>query len=298
MKRRHFLSGAAAAAIASQLVAISSNAQAATEPWLKISLQQYSFRSMLTGGTPTLTTLDFPSFAVEKTGIRALEYFNGFFMERAGDSKFFQSLRQRCDDLGVENQLMLCKNARAIDDANRVTRSKAAQDYLPWLDAAKTLGCHSIRVDCRSQGDAEAVLNQAVDGLNQLCDLAKPYGVEIIIENHGNHSSNGAWLAKLMQTANRDNLGTLPDFGNFKDYDRYQGVTDTMPWARAVCAKIHEFTKDGEAAHTDFEKMLRIVKDNGFTGYIAIEYEGANPTPLEGVLLAKRLIETTLTQLG
>lgn len=263
-------------------------------PWLKLSLQQYSFRSMLTGKNPSLTTLDYPQFAVEKCGIKALEYFNGFFEDKSGETAFFQQVRQRCDDLGVENQLMLCRNKRGIDDADAGTRAAAAKDYIPWLEAAKTLGCHSIRVDCRSQGDADEVLKQAVDGLNQLCEIAKSYQLDIIIENHGNHSSNGAWLARLMKTAKIDNLGTLPDFGNFKDYDRYQGVKETLPWARAVCAKIHAFTEDGQAKHTDFAKMIGIIKDSGFKGYIGIEYEGQNPTPLDGVLMAKRLIEQVL----
>ncbi|OUT56719.1 MAG: hypothetical protein CBB71_17340 [Rhodopirellula sp. TMED11] len=297
MKRRHFLSGLSAATLATTAMGTTPLARAAetnAAPWLKLSLQQYSFRSMLTGKNPSLTTLDYPQFAVEKCGIKALEYFNGFFEDKSGETAFFQQVRQRCDDLGVENQLMLCRNKRGIDDADAGTRAAAAKDYIPWLEAAKTLGCHSIRVDCRSQGDADEVLKQAVDGLNQLCEIAKSYQLDIIIENHGNHSSNGAWLARLMKTAKIDNLGTLPDFGNFKDYDRYQGVKETLPWARAVCAKIHAFTEDGQAKHTDFAKMIGIIKDSGFKGYIGIEYEGQNPTPLDGVLMAKRLIEQVL----
>ncbi|QDT59777.1 Xylose isomerase-like TIM barrel [Stieleria bergensis] len=297
MKRRHFLSGLSAATLATTAMGTTPLARAAetnAAPWLKLSLQQYSFRSMLTGKNPSLTTLDYPQFAVEKCGIKALEYFNGFFEDKSGETAFFQQVRQRCDDLGVENQLMLCRNKRGIDDADAGTRAAAAKDYIPWLEAAKTLGCHSIRVDCRSQGDADEVLKQAVDGLNQLCEIAKSYQLDIIIENHGNHSSNGAWLARLMKTANIDNLGTLPDFGNFRDYDRYQGVKETLPWARAVCAKIHAFTEDGQAKHTDFAKMIGIIKDSGFKGYIGIEYEGQNPTPLDGVLMAKRLIEQVL----
>ena len=270
----------------------------AGDTWLKVSLQQYSFRSMLVGKSPELSTLDYPKFAVENFGINALEYFNGFFEDRSGDQKYFNELRQRCDDLGVENQLMLCRNKRAIDDADSSIRAAAAKDYLPWLEASHTLGCHSIRVDCRSVGDADEVLKQAVDGLHRICDLAKPYGIDIIVENHGNHSSNGKWLASLMRQANRENLGTLPDFGNFHEYDRYKGVRETLPWARVVCAKIHEFTPEGQAANTDFLKMIRIIKDSGYEGYIAIEYEGEKPSPVEGVRLAQQLIAATLEKMS
>lgn len=287
--------GLAAFAIPSRAAFSESDSQ---NEWLKISLQQYSFKSMLTGKQPSLTSLDYPQFAVKECGVRALEYFNGFFEDKAGDSEWFRKLRQRCDDLGVENQLMLCRNNRAIDDASSSVRAAAVKDYLPWLEGAEILGCHSIRVDVRSKGSADEVLKAAVDGLNQLCEIAAPYGVDIIIENHGNHSSNGAWVASLMKQLDRKNLGTLPDFGNFGNYDRYKGVREMLPWARAVCAKTHGFHDDGTEEQTDFARMLKIVQESGFKGFIGIEYEGRKHSPVEGVLLTKKLIQKTLNDMA
>lgn len=266
-----------------------------TEPWLKISLQQYSFNRQLQKGE--LDPLDYPKLAVEKCGISALEYYNGFIMEKANDNAWFAELKKRGDDLGVENQLMLLKNDRALDDADAAVRKLAAEDYRPWLEGCKTLGCHSVRVDVRSAGDPAEVMKQSIDGLNQLCDIAKPYGIDIIVENHGNHSSNGKWVADLMTALGRDNCGTLPDFGNFKDYDKYQGVKDMLPWARAICAKVHHIEEDGSAKDTDFTKMLNIVKDGGFKGYIGIEFEGKSD-PVAGILGTKKLIEKTLAEIG
>lgn len=266
-----------------------------SEPWLKISLQQYSFNRQLQKGE--LDPLDYPKLAVEKCGISALEYFNGFIMDKANDTAWFAELKKRCDDLGVENQLMLLKNNRALDDADAATRKAAAADYRPWLEACKTLECHSVRVDVRSPGNPAEVKKQAIDGLNQLCDIAKPYGIDIIVENHGNHSSNGMWVADLMASLDRDNCGTLPDFGNFKDYDKYQGVKDMLPWARAVCAKVHHIEEDGSARDTDFTKMLKIIKDGGFKGYIGIEFEGKSD-PVAGIIGTKKLIEKTLAEMG
>lgn len=298
-RRRALQLGSAAitALAAKQLPAFTTVANEESD-WLKISLQQYSFKSMLTGKQPTLKTIDYPKFAVEECGIKALEYFNGFFEDKAGNASFFHDLRNRCDDLGVENQLMLCRNNRALDNPSASVRAQAVNDYRPWLEAAKTLGCHSIRVDVRSKGDAAEVQKAAVDGLNQLCDIAEPFAVDIIIENHGNHSSNGAWVASLMKAVDRKNLGTLPDFGNFGNYDRYLGVSELLPWARAVCAKTHGFHEDGTEEQTDFARMLKIVKDGGFKGYVGIEYEGSKHSPVEGVLLTKKLIQKTLAEMG
>jgi sugar phosphate isomerase/epimerase len=293
--RRRLLKQVPLAGIAALASSGCSKESGETAPWLKISLQQYSFNGMFKRGE--LDPLDYPKLAVEKCGISALEYYNGFIMEKVNDTAWFADLKKRCDDLGVENQLMLLKNDRALDDADAAIRKGAATDYQPWLENCKALGCHSVRVDVRSAGDSAEVMKQALDGLNQLCDIAKPIGIDIIVENHGNHSSNGKWVADLMTTLNRDNCGTLPDFGNFKDYDKYQGVKDMLPWARAICAKVHHIEEDGSAKDTDFTKMLNIVKDGGFKGYIGIEFEGKSD-PVAGILGTKKLIEKTLVEIG
>lgn len=264
-------------------------------PWLQISLQQYSFNRMFR--SKKLDPLEYPNFAVEKTKIKALEYFNGFFEEKLGSAKFLTELKNRCRDLGVENQLMLCRSDLALDSAEARERKNAAAYLARWGEFAKALGCHSIRVDCRSKGSREEVKKQAVDGLNHLCELLKPMKVNAIVENHGNWSSKGDWLREVMSLVKGRNCGTLPDFGNFKDYDKYQGVEDMLPWAKAICAKVHEINSDGEAAHTDFTRMLKIVKEGGFKGFIGIEFEGA-ADPVSGVLKTKKLIQKTLRKLG
>lgn len=263
--------------------------------WLQISLQQYSFNGMLR--SKKLAPLDYPKFAVEKTGIKALEYFNGFFEDKINSAKFLAELKNRCGDLGVENQLILCRSDLALDSADAGQRKGAAALLSRWGAFAKELGCHSIRVDCRSKGNREDVKKQAVDGLHQLCDLLEPMKMNAIVENHGNWSSKGDWVKEVMESVKRDNCGTLPDFGNFKGYDKYQGVKDMLPWAKAICAKVHKIKPDGEAAQTDFERMLKIVKEGGFRGYVGIEFEGG-ADPVAGVLGTKRLIEKTLQKLG
>ena len=244
-----------------------------------------------------LDPLAYPKFAVEQTKIKALEYFNGFFEEKLDSKEFLSELKSRCSDLGVENQLILCRSDLALDSAEAQERKKAAAYLARWGEFAKSLGCHSIRVDCRSKGNRAEVKKQAVDGLNQLCEILGPMKVNAIVENHGNWSSRGDWVKEVMSLVKRGNCGTLPDFGNFKDYDKYQGVKDMLPWAKAICAKVHKINSDGEAAHTDFARMLKIAKQGGFKGFIGIEFEGA-VDPVSGVLRTKKLIERTLRNLG
>jgi sugar phosphate isomerase/epimerase len=128
-----------------------------------------------------------------------------------------------------------------------------------------------------------------------LAEIAEPYGLNVIVENHGGLSSNGKWLAGVMQRADHPRVGTLPDFGNFnlgggKTYDRYQGVEELMPWAKAVSAKSHEFDAEGNELRTDYTRMLGIVKDAGYRGFIGVEFEGGGGPELEGIRLTRDLL--------
>jgi sugar phosphate isomerase/epimerase len=100
-------------------------------------------------------------------------------------------------------------------------------------------------------------------------------------------------------------IGTLPDFGNFRLretpeewYDRYQGVAELMPFARAVSAKSHDFDDNGGETTTDFMKMMRIVLDAGYRGYVGIEYEGETLSEAQGVEKTKALLSRVREKLG
>ena len=100
-----------------------------------------------------------------------------------------------------------------------------------------------------------------------------------------------------------ENCGTLPDFGNFKVsknemYDRYKGVTELMPFAKAVSAKSHNFDDQGNETATDYLKMMKIVKDAGYRGYVGIEYEGGKIGEFDGIKATKKLLERCRQELG
>ena len=266
------------------------------DPWLKLSVQQYSFNKQLRSGE--LKIEDFPQTVVEGTGIKALEYFNGHIEDKVKDDEFFKDLRKRCDDLGVINTLMLCRSTNALDSPDEKIRAAAIEGYRPWLAATKTLGGQFIRVDTRRKGDAEEQKNHAVAGLRALCKVAIEYEIGILVENHGNHSGNGEWLAGVMKKVGLENCGTLPDFQNFNDYDPYKGVTEMMPFAKVLCAKSKSFDKDGNEENVDFRRMLKIAKDGDFSGYIGIEFEGHDVEPIAGINATKKLIETIMREMA
>ncbi len=291
--RRSFLRSAAVAAAA---LPFASRSMAEAEPGLpfKISLAGWSLHlSFFTG---KLSHLDFPLIAKRDFGISAVEYVNQFWMGKATDQDYLKGLKQRADDNGVTSVLIMCDREGNLGDPDEAKRKKAVDNHVKWLEAAKFLGCHSIRVNAHSSGTREEQAKLAADGLAQLSNLAKPLGLNVIVENHGGFSSDGQWLSNVIKSVNLPNCGTLPDFGNFKiatgEYDRYQGVDEMMPFAKGVSAKSHDFDPAGNETHTDYTKMLDIVvKKHGYHGYIGVEYEGKLLSEPDGIKATTALLK-------
>ena len=262
----------------------------------KISLAQWSLHKRLFGRVEDkLDNLDFAKTAREH-GIEAIEYVNSFFRPKVKDEKYLAEMKKRAKDHGVKSLLIMCDGLGRLGDPNEGRRKKAVANHEPWLAAAKFLGCHSIRVNAASGGSYEEQLERAADGLHALSELGQKYGLNVIVENHGGLSSNGAWLAAVIKKVGLANCGTLPDFGNFrlgkgKSYDRYKGVRELMPYAKAVSAKSHAFDADGNETRTDYRKMMKIVVEAGYSGYVGIEYEGRKLSEDEGIKKTKALLE-------
>lgn len=268
---------------------------ALNQPLYKISLAQWSLHRALRGGK--LDNLDFAKVTKEEFGINAVEYVNQFFKDKAEDKKYLAEMNKRAADVGVKNVLIMIDGEGALGDPDAKKRTQAIENHHKWVTAAKTLGCHSIRVNARSNGSYEEQQKLAADGLRRLTEFAKKYGINVLVENHGGLSSNGAWLAGVMKMVNMPECGTLPDFGNFvldrktgEQYDRYKGVKELMPYAKAVSAKTHDFDKDGNEINTDYVKMMKIVLDAGYHGYVGIEYEGKKLDEYAGIKASKKLL--------
>lgn len=270
------------------------------EPLFRISLAEWSLHRAL--GSGTLDHLDFPLVARRDYGIEAVEYVNTFFRGRGTDERYLAALKARAADHGVKNVLVMCDGEGAIGDPDPAARTRTIENHFKWLDAAAVLGCHSIRVNAQSQGSDAEQHDLVVDGLRRLTEEATQRDLSVIVENHGGLSSNGAWLAGVIRAVGHPRCGTLPDFGNFQLggnewYDRYRGVAEMMPFARAVSAKSHDFDAGGNEQHTDFRRMLRIVLDAGYHGHVGIEYEGNGLSEPDGIRATKALLERVRVEL-
>ena len=274
----------------------------------EISLAQWSLHRSLYSGE--LDHLDFAKISKENFGIDAIEYVNSFFFEKAEDKSYLREMKSRADDYGVKSLLIMCDNEGSLGDPDNQKRQKAVENHYKWHEAAKYLGCHSIRVnaylteslhglevgDYTKTGSYENQVSLAADGLRKLTEFGANLGINTIVENHGGLSSDGAWLASVMKAVDHPMCGTLPDFGNFRIegdrwYDRYKGVKELMPFAKAVSAKSHDFDSNGNETQTDFFRMMDIVIDAGYSGYVGIEYEGSRMDEMSGIKATKDLLE-------
>lgn len=292
--RRNFLRTTAAAAAGTMLVS-PVFADFAKKSRYKISLAEWSFNKALFA--KEMTNLEFPVITRE-LGMDGVEYVNQFFKDKAKDEAYLAELKKITKNEGVENVLIMCDGEGMVGHPEKGERLKTLENHKKWIDAAAFLGCHSIRVNAGSRGEYEEQQRLAADGLRMLCEYGDTQKINVIVENHGGLSSNGEWLAGVMKIVDHKRVGTLPDFGNFfinrqtgEEFDRYKGVELLMPYAKGVSAKSNVFNEEGDEANMDYYRLMKIVDEAGYKGFVGVEYEGSVLSEKEGVIATKNLLE-------
>ena len=293
------------------------NSAGAGQPPFKISLAQWSLNRRLfgRGGEEPLDNLDFAKTARE-LGIEGLEYVNQFFMDKARNGEYLKEMNRRASGEGAVNLLIMVDREGQLGHPDSAERMQTVENHVKWLEAAATLGCHSLRVNAASRGTYEEQQKLAADGLRQLSEKGDEFGLNVIVENHGGLSSNGKWLSGVMDLVDHPRCGTLPDFGNFlidpekgEWYDIYQGMEDLMPYAKAVSAKSYDWgvsddpnvtvsQRKGRETQVDFKRSMEIVLKHGYHSYVGIEYEGHKHPSMEGIALTKAVLDRLSAELG
>lgn len=293
--RRDFIKKAGVSALSLTAFAKLAHAlPAGAKPYFEISLAQWSLHKSLFGGK--LSNLDFPAKAKNEFGIDIVEYVSVFFQKKETDKNYLKELKQRSKDLGVSNHLIMVDGEGDLGNLDAAERQKAVENHYKWVDAAKFLGCKTIRVNASGQGSRAAVSDAAADGLSKLTQFAKAQKINVIVENHGGYSSDGKWLAEVMKKVNSPYCGTLPDFGNFKiseteQYDLYKGTEELLPFAKGISAKTFNFNEKGDEANIDYYRLFDMIKKSGWKGIVGIEYEGDGLSENEGIMMTKKLLE-------
>lgn len=303
MKRRNF----------NHIVALGTLGLAFSNPQItskKISLAQWSLNRAIKINQ-TLSPFDF-SLKAREMGFDAVEYVSSLYwneLKTKPIKKVTKTLFKNSKDHGIKNLLIMVDGEGDLASNNKNKRQKSVDNHKKWIEMAYNLGCHSVRVNLNGETRKNRWIEHSSESLTQLCYISKKDKINIIVENHGGLSSNANYLAKVMKNVNLDNCGTLPDFGNFcikkidpdnyfsqciNEYDKYEGMTELMPYAKAVSAKSYDFDSNGEESTIDFKRIIEITKEFNYDGYYGIEYEGLNLGENEGISKTKKLIEKYL----
>ena len=276
----------------------------------KISLAQWSLHRTIKI-KKELSPNDF-SIKAREMGFDAVEYVSSLYwneLKSRSIAKITRELVSKSNDNDIKNLLIMVDGEGDLAGKNNSKREKAIENHIKWIEMAHELGCHSIRVNLNGEKQKENWIEYSSKSLTKLCSIAKKDKINIIVENHGGLSSNAKLLAKVMKEVNLDNCGTLPDFGNFciqkedpnnyfsnciNEYDKYLGMEELMPYAKAVSAKSFDFNNNGEESTIDFKRIIDIVRSFEYKGYYGIEYEGLNLSEEKGILKTKKLLERHL----
>jgi len=254
--------------------------------FFQISLAEWSFHKALFGGK--MTNLEFPLKAKKDFGINIVEYVSPFFKKKETDEAYLKELLSITKGEGIQNHLIMVDGEGMLGDTDANARKTAIENHYKWVNAAKVLGCKTIRVNAAGKGTKEEVKTAVVDGLGRLTEFSKQHNINVIVENHGGYSSDADWLSSVMKQVNSPFCGTLPDFGNFRiseteTYDLYKGVAALMPFAKGVSAKTFNFDDQGNEPDLNYDRLFKIIKDSKWTGIVGIEYEGDKLSEEEGI---------------
>ena len=309
MKRKEFIKLASTGALGiSSLGYLSCESQ--KEIFFKLSLAQWSLNKAIRGGEMS------PYLFAEKSknlGFTGLEYVNQLYDDvmksedkSSSIKNFILKNNQLASDNGMDNVLIMIDEEGDLAGEDKKQRLKSIDNHKLWIDTAAEMNCTSVRLNLYGSKDIETWKALSIESLTKLGEHAKGTGLNVIVENHGRITSNIPELMNAINGVGMDNVGTLPDFGNFcmadegygsvfdgtceTVYDFYKGVEEMMPKAFAVSAKSNDFDENGDEKTIDYMKMLKIVKSFGYTGYIGVEYEGERLSEVEGIKATRDLL--------
>ena len=241
-------------------------------------------------------------------GFDGLEYVNHIYakqIDKLGFEVVIDSLKALSDQHDMRNVLIMVDDEGDLASPNEAERNKAVENHKKWIDAAQKLGCHSIRVNTFGTNEPSEWLPAVVDGLKKLSEYAATKNINVLCENHGWLSSDAPLLMEAIDMVNMENCGTLPDFGNWcvkrkdgstwgecvEEYpNKYEGIKMMLTKAKAVSAKSYDFDENGRETTLDFPRIIKLVKESGYTGYIGVEYEGERLSEKEGIEATKDLL--------
>ena len=271
--RRTFLGTAAAlACVPLPVVAIEPIRRPPGKPKLLLSLAAYSFNRKLNLKNPSMTLFEFIDFAAG-VPLDAVELTSYYFAESGED--YLRKLKSQCQAKKLAVSGVPVRSDFCVRDREKW---QADIDHVKaWTDRAAFLEAPTVRIFAGTlpKGDTLAeAQKRVVAALEIVCAHAEKRGVLLALENHGGITATPEQLLALVKPVNSPALGVNIDTGNFHTADPYADVAKIAPYG--VCVQVKtEVAPNNKKTEADLPRMMQILRDANYHGYVALEYEAA-----------------------
>lgn len=255
----------------------------------QISLNELSLQRAILWGQ--LDHLDLARAARTQFDIGAVEYLSRFFQQHAKDEKYLMEMNKRAADQNVRQLLIVVDDEGRLGDPNPELRKSAVANHHKWIDAAKALGCHSIKVDTASEGTPDERLGRVAEAVRALCEYAEQQHINVLVGCGEGEAAGAAWLSRVIGQVNHPACGALPTFAGLAASKSNEDVAKLIPLAKAISATAHDFNAEGKETAIDFFRIVPVVLAGGYQGYVGIAYQGERLDELEGIRATKALLE-------
>ncbi|HBE70649.1 MAG TPA: sugar phosphate isomerase/epimerase [Planctomycetaceae bacterium] len=279
MDRRNFLVLSTASATAAAIT----NSATAIEPFdrpspgvLRGSLAAYSMRKYLTMPKGQAKSMDLFGFVdyCKQLGLSGTELTSYYFPEGA-DTDYVLRLRRHCHLAGMTVSGGAIRNDFCSQDSGKVAADIAHTKK--WIDLYALLGTPVIRIFAGNQPKGEELsrtLARCAKHCQTVCDYAADKGVMLGLENHGGVTARAEGLLEIVHQVDSPALGINFDSGNFRVEDPYAELEKIAKYAINAQIKV-EVYREGKKVPSDLPRVASILKDAGYSGWVALEYEAA-----------------------
>ncbi len=248
-------------------------------PRLKLSIAGYSYRKLLTAKEKPMTLDDFIEKGAE-LGLDAVEPTSYYFKDTS--PKYLRHLRSKAFRLGLDISGTAVGNDFGHPPGPK--RDQQIAHVKKWIEHAEILGAPVIRIfagHAKKGQTPDEAHKLMVEGIEACCAYAGEHGIYLALENHGGPTVTAEAMLKIVKDVQSPWFGVNLDTGNFRSADPYADMAAVAPYALNVQVKV-ELRVAGKAEPSDYKRIVKILRDAGYRGYLALEYE-AREDPLSAI---------------